>query len=633
MAVLLIFVLLSGVMPSCMFAQERSVSPVRTNEQRREEQQQKAQLEQRRQQQMNNAARQLELRGNHEAALQIYLDLADLDTGRNDYFSGIIRNLVALGRYDEAITKLETRLNQNEHGFDRIRLLAELGSVYHQAGDEDRASQLWEQALGETPHSTATYQIVASELTGMRLLDKAEEVFRRGRAILGDSTLFSINLATLLQARMDWEGAAREYLVTLRGSKNRGRYVQRSLAAFPNIPDADSAIERVLKEELEQARRGTIPYAGYEEELLELQAGHAIKHDRFEEALQVVLLLDSMSEVPGRRLLDFAAEASNEGHRGVAEQALAEAARRFQDPEGRAVATMTLAMIAREAKQGVRADSLLSLLLSDPVSARVERAARFQRGVLRLELLNDAPGAAKDFESLLLIPDANTVERLRYLYAVALAKMDSLDLALAQLGKTEEKVINRNEPPPMPSDEEWQLTEADAAYLEARIALWLGRPATAADRIQKIFTPPTGANAENEALDLLHIVSTTQDSGAILLYADADRAEFQGRREEAVSLFDSLTVEGQTYIHQEAAYRAASLRFAAGQDSALIEYADHFNEAPHAEEALFVTAVKFQTNGDKESAKFLYEDLLMRYPDGLLAPEARLLLDEISLQE
>lgn len=581
---------------------------------------------------MSTAARQLETRGNNESALKLYRDLYELDPNRHDYFEGMIRNLVALTRFDEAVSLLEEQI-QNPTGLrNEANLYAQLGSVYHQAGQDDQAKLTWQKAIQTTPGSTIGYQTVASSMIRLRLLDRAEEVLRRGRSELGDSTLFSVNLATLLQARMEWEGAAREYLTSLQTSQNRVSYIERAIAGFPDTPESREAVEAVLRDEIERVEDVGDPWEGYGNELLQLLAGHYTSNADYDKALDVIVPIDEASPNPGYRLLDFAGEASREGFPTVARHALELAAERFEDPEGTAVANLTLARIAHGEGDGPLADSLLTTLLEKPVSPRVERAARYQRGIARLDLLNDPAGAAKDFQSLLVVPDPSTNERLRYLLAFSLASMDSLEMALGQLGEVGEQIASKTQPPPLPGREDaWVLEEADAAFLEARIALWLGRPATAAERIEEIFAPPTGSNSENEALDLLHIVSTTQDSLALIDFGKADRAAFQGADAIAIAIYDTLANAGDTYINKESAWRAARIRFESTRDSSLIHYAGLYPDAPHAEDALFQTALAWRDAGRTNEAQSTFEELLIRYPDGILAAEARLLLDEITL--
>lgn len=611
----------------------REPKVTQTIQQQREEQQEAARQERLRRNRMATAARQLETRGNNESALKLYRDLLEADPNRHDYFEGVIRNLVALTRFDEAVSLLEAEV-QNPRGLrNEASLYAELGAVYHQAGQEELASLTWQKAIRTTPGSTIGYQTVASSMIRLRLLDRAEEVLRRGRADLGDSTLFSVNLATLLQARMEWDGAAREYLTSLQTSKNRISYIERAIAGFPDSPEAETAVERVLQDEIKRVDIEGEPWQGYSNELLQILVGHYTSTSSFSKALDVIIELDEASPNPGYRLLDFAGEASQEGFPDVARRALELAAERFKDPEGTAVANLTLAGIAQQDGNGEVADSLLSLLLEDPVSSRVERAARYQRGLVRLDLLENPEAAAKDFKSLLVVPDPTTQERLRFLYAFSLARLDSLEQALGQLGKVGEQVASKIQPPPLPGqDAGWLLEEADAAFLEARIAMWLGRPATASERIEKIFAPPTGSNSENEALDLLHIVSTTQDSLALVKFARADRADFQGEDSLAIALYDTLAGAGETYINKESAWRAARLRFETSRDSAFVEYADLYPDAPRAEEALFETALVWRDAGRIDEAQAIFEELLIRYPEGILAAEARLLLDELAIR-
>jgi len=413
----------------------------------------------------------------------------------------------------------------------------------------------------------------------------------------------------------------------------RGNHVQRTLAGFSEEPEALQAVQKVVKRELARLGQQDEPWPGYRAQLLELLVGQQTRLGQYDDALEIITQLDGLDAPPGQRLLTFAAEATDEGFTGVAQKALALAAEKFEDPEGQAVTRMTLAELARQQGDGDRADSLLGVVLANPVSSRVERGARLLRGVLRLEDLNDPLAAAGDFRELLRLPDPSLEQRVRYLLALSLARVDSLDQALAQLGRVTDSMPQGAMPPPMPGEGSWLLEEADAGFLEARIAFWLGRPATAAERILNIFKPPTGADAENEALDYLQALTTTQDSSHLELFAHADRAAFQGRDSLALVLLDSLSGLGRGYLHALADWQAARIRFDAGVNTALLQYAERDPEAPHAEEALFFTAQHHEFVGETALAVHHYETLLFTFPEGLLTAEARLRYDALNVKE
>ena len=79
--------------------------------------------------------------------------------------------------------------------------------MLYRAGREKEADEAWEKALAIRPANPNSYRLVASTMVENRLLDRAVATYRRGREACNDPMLFTMELAQLLVASMDYKGA------------------------------------------------------------------------------------------------------------------------------------------------------------------------------------------------------------------------------------------------------------------------------------------------------------------------------------------------------------------------------------------------------------------------------------------
>jgi len=154
-------------------------------------------------------AQGFEQSGEFDRALELYRELLTRDPQNYVFFDGVHRMAMQLKRYDEAIAVIKARL---EGLPTDIPLHAMLGTAYYRAGREQEAMEIWDRTITLDPGNLQTYRAVASVLIENRLLDRAADVYRKGRARSDDPSVFSMELAQLLAATMDYAGATGEYL-------------------------------------------------------------------------------------------------------------------------------------------------------------------------------------------------------------------------------------------------------------------------------------------------------------------------------------------------------------------------------------------------------------------------------------
>ncbi len=191
-----------------------------------------------------------------------------------------------------------------------------LGSVFYRAGREKDAAAEWDSAIATDPANPGAYRLVAAVLAENRLLDRAAEVYRRGRRGTGDGDLFTLELAQLLASTMNYSGATTEYLRWLSKNPSQLSFVQSRLAQMTGRDDARTAATEVI--------RGVLGDHG-DLSLLQLLAWLSMEGKKFEEAFDVYRKIDALSGAHGNELYQFAVRAAGEKAYGVAARAYQEA--------------------------------------------------------------------------------------------------------------------------------------------------------------------------------------------------------------------------------------------------------------------------------------------------------------------
>jgi len=566
-----------------------------------------------------------------ERAAELYRDLLQNEPGNFAYFDGLQRMYAQLKRYDDAVRVIRKRLSLIPND---PMLYGMLGTVEYRAGHEPEATRAWERAIEIAPTNQQSYRLVATLMIENRLLDRAAEMYRRGRVACGDAQLFTFELAQLLVASMDYSGATEEYLRWLEQNPAQIAFVENRLAAFTYKDEGRAAATRVVQSRLDRQ-----PTPG----LYEILAWLHMEGRRFDEAFQVYRRIDDISSANGVALLGFADRAVRERAYAVASQAYREALSRAlpaqrvpQAMYGNACALKELEVAADSGDvltvTGIRTSGDARMRLAEAVSAfnaiaeahpGTEYAAKslYQIGLIQLRQFQDMDVAARTFQRVLADPSANPSMRndvqLR-LAELLIARADTTNAAAA----LQSVVAARNATPDQTDEAQLHLAE---------IALFNGRIDDAVKSLSGIST-----NVQNDfandaiALQVLLQKNTGASPQALTLYGRAEFLARQHRTPEAVQQFVELArLYPLSPLIDDALLRAGGLLAQAGRyrdalgvyDSLLTKYRDQSKMLDYA--LLSMGEVQQYGLGQPAAAIAAYERLLSDYPLSVLANEAR----------
>ena len=124
------------------------------------------------------------------------------------FFDRYIECLVALNRLDEAEAAA-----QNQVRNDRLRIQPSLrlAEIMHLKDQPDEAFEIWQTLLDNNPGDIQTYYSVASSMNDRREYDAAVETYTLAREVLQNPTLFLNELANSYMQAGRFEEAVREY--------------------------------------------------------------------------------------------------------------------------------------------------------------------------------------------------------------------------------------------------------------------------------------------------------------------------------------------------------------------------------------------------------------------------------------
>jgi tetratricopeptide (TPR) repeat protein len=575
-------------------------------------------------------AQTFEQSGEYERAAQLYQELLRKEPGNILFLDGFQRTLVQLKRYDEAVQLLQQRLAVAPRD---LNLRTSLAGVYQRAGREREARQEWENILAVDPSNVNLYRIVASSMVEYRLMEQAAEVYRRGRVACKDPMLFTIELAQLRIAMMDYEGASGELVNWLLGNPAQMSFVQSRLASFVGKPDGRSAAVKVVEEVLRDHR---------DVHLYELLSWLLLEGKEFDRALELTRTIDGLTHAQGGALLGFADRVFKERAFATALKAYQEALHVPLSPQrvpaalyGYANTLREMAFLGDTVQEPIGPASVAAVkmvgryqecleayrqIIRNHPHTEFSAKAYYQIGLLQFTRMFDLDGALASFGHV--EEEAGSVRVKRYDVALKIGQI--------YVAKGDTVGARRQFAPVVHAPGATPDQQDEAQFHLAEIAFFGGRSDEAIARLDSI-TVNLKADYANDALQLQSLLLENASPGVAL--AQFGRAEFLARQKkntEAVALLQSIVKQFPTsLLVDDALMRAAELQEEAGLAAdALATYGElmtQFKEASIAlDRAQFNVAETYQFSlRDKEKAIAGYEKLLADYPQSVFGALAR----------
>lgn len=564
--------------------------------------------------------------GQFDRAITLLEDLYAASPNNYAFYDKLRTAYESMKRYDDAVDLVNERLSSGQ----TPTLLSDLARLFYLQDEEERAREIWEEAIDTGPDQPNTYRVVYQSLMEVRQFDWAIEMLESAREATGDPELFRADLAYLHNLTGNHERAMGEYLEILRTNEQQVGFVRNRLSRFVEQEEAlrssIAVASRAVREEpLNRAFR-------------ELLGWLYIEIESYDDALNAYRAIDRLEQENGTVLFNFAQMAADAAAYEAASEAFREILERYPEAPSAAPALAGLGeMHERWAdRSGERAfdetgGRIAAVHYEEALETYRRFLDRFPNHALYPEVLRRVGRLQQDifyeFEAA-----ETTLEKVAESYpntnAATEAQYDLGRLALMR-GQMDEARLRFNRLID-------RLRTGDIAelarYKLAQIHFFTGE-FDAAQSLVDVIDVNTSTDVSNDAIELKLLLMENRGPDSLNTplqsFARIMLAQEQRQYQAALDSLDGLLARQPSHaLADDARYLRAEILRTIGRSE---EAARVFQEFPlmhpqsHlADRALFAAAEMFEQElDDADAAARLYAQLLSDFPGSLLAGQAR----------
>lgn len=572
-------------------------------------------------------AESYEQRGDLTKAVEIIETLNKKDPTNIQYFNKLNSLYLQLKKYDESVTLINSRIIINPQD---ITLYGMLGSTYYTAGDQNKAYQIWDDAIEKFRSNEMVYRIIANYAIEKRDFDKAIELLNKGKTISKDPSLYSYQLGELYNITMRYKEAAEEYCSIIESSPSQYQQIENRILSYTNKPAAlDETIAVIQKH---QSDNISFDY---------LLARLFIEKKDFDAAFNLYREIDKKQSAQGNELISFALLVFRNGEYSIASKVYKYLIDNYPNQKnlqqiklGYAKTLEAILIDNYNLKNPEWKPFYIPVTIQqneiEPVlkayqeiiqtykhsEAAVESGLRI--GILLFHLKNDFNNAKSYLKTITENYPTSKFASLAFLELGSIALING-DLKNAEnYFEAVSNLVRAN--PEDKSYANYQLSKVYAFQDQF-------------DSARKILLTVLGNlkdNTANDAIEFSVLLNTAKnDSSNLSVFCKAEFLAEQRKFSEAEKLYSQLANNPQAFIfHSKAKLRAAEMLIAEDNyDNAISDLQTIVDEGEkniYADKALYLQGQIYYF-GLKNPAKAIesYENLLSKFPKSLLLDDAR----------
>lgn len=179
-----------------------------------------------------------------EKAEQLYRELVNIQPWNTSYFDALNKVLIKQKKYDSSVSLIANRLSDSPND---ITLYGMLGSTYYMSDQIELAHESWEKGIKTNPTSYVVYRVIANYALENRAFEKAIEILTLGKSISAEKEIFSLDLANIYTASMQYKKATEEYCDLLRLKPEQIGVVKSRIVSYINRQGASEEILQVIR--------------------------------------------------------------------------------------------------------------------------------------------------------------------------------------------------------------------------------------------------------------------------------------------------------------------------------------------------------------------------------------------------
>ncbi|MBA4145077.1 MAG: hypothetical protein C0523_04885 [Cytophaga sp.] len=190
------------------------------------------------------------LKGDKKKALAAYQDLSknilNIPAIHNNYLS----LLIDLSMFREAESYVEKIVHKMD---DRLSYKLDLGYVYVKAGELPKADKYFKNFIRSNASDIYKLKAISDYLASKHQIDYAVLALQEARKTVGNSNLFTLELANLYRIQSKRDEMVQEYLNYVTQTPGNISYVKNLLQVLLSKPEELETLERLLYDKVQQA--------------------------------------------------------------------------------------------------------------------------------------------------------------------------------------------------------------------------------------------------------------------------------------------------------------------------------------------------------------------------------------------
>ena len=537
-------------------------------------------------------------------------------------YQGFLTCLIKIKDYERAeklIRKQQKRIPQDPS----IRV--DLGDVLTDQGQADKARKLYLDLIKDLKADINQVNLLANAFNKRQMFEYSIQAYLQGRNILNGTYTFSFELADAYGRVGNFTEMVNEYITLLETNPGYMANVQ-TILQNKIANDLTGGLNDLIRQALLRKIQKQPDVIHYSELLYWL----FLQEKDFESAFLQAKGLDKRSGEEGERLLELGRTSLSNADFNTAENCFRYVIDLGKDAPNYLTGRMELINATNERITGSGNYSASDLLrLESDYEAALNELGRSSSTapLLRSYAHLKAFFLFKSEEAIAILNETLELPNLRPPFK-AECKLELADIYVFD-GQVWDAALLYGQ---VDKDFKNDALGREAKYRNARLSYFMGEFDWAKDQLN-VLKAATSQLISNDALSLALLITDNTNldttTEALLMYARADLLDFQNKDSLSLMTLDTLLLQFPEHtLTDEVLFKKASIRRSQGryEAAALLyqEVLEKFGQDILADDALFQLADLVQNRmQDKERAMKLYEELLTKYPGSLYTVDAR----------
>ena len=537
-------------------------------------------------------------------------------------YQGFLTCLIKIKDYERAeklIRKQQKRIPQDPS----IRV--DLGDVLTDQGQADKARKLYLDLIKDLKADINQVNLLANAFNKRQMFEYSIQAYLQGRNILNGTYTFSFELADAYGRVGNFTEMVNEYITLLETNPGYMANVQ-TILQNKIANDLTGGLNDLIRQALLRKIQKQPDVIHYSELLYWL----FLQEKDFESAFLQAKGLDKRLGEEGERLLELGRTSLSNADFTTAENCFRYVIDLGKDAPNYLTGRMELINATNERITGSGNYSAADLLrLESDYEAALNELGRSSSTapLLRSYAHLKAFFLFKSEEAIAILNETLELPNLRPPFK-AECKLELADIYVFD-GQVWDAALLYGQ---VDKDFKNDALGREAKYRNARLSYFMGEFDWAKDQLN-VLKAATSQLISNDALSLALLITDNTNldttTEALLMYARADLLDFQNKDSLSLMALDTLLLQFPEHtLTDEVLFKKASIRRSQGryEAAALLyqEVLEKFGQDILADDALFQLADLVQNRmQDKERAMKLYEELLTKYPGSLYTVDAR----------